>query len=193
LRRSCGAAPQARKDSRQEPHRSRRVEWPSAGWACPQPPTPSPHSADRPRSSAKGRGLPFRDRHCPQGMYDITIIACSHTVRPAGPEFATAAPSILRRLFAKLRLAEDSAASHSTEPVSVPTAPPRSALTEPQLSLRSGPPAESKSVPTTAPSSIPSEADNNPDDIEALLKSAIEKRCRGQSIFSSSERVSQKI
>jgi hypothetical protein len=108
-------------------------------------------------------------------MYDITIIACSHTVRPAGPEFATAAPSILRRLFAKLRLAEDSAASHSTEPVSVPTAPPRSARTEPQLSLRSGPPAESKSVPTTAHPSIPSEADNNLDDIEALLKSAIER------------------
>jgi hypothetical protein len=91
----------------------------------------------------------------------------------------TAAPSILRRLFAKLQLAEHSAAaSHSTDPVSVPTAPPRSALTEPQplstVPLRSGPPAESKSVPTTAHPSIPYEADNNPDDIEALLKSAIE-------------------
>jgi hypothetical protein len=90
----------------------------------------------------------------------------------------TATPSILRRLFAKLRLAEDSAASRSTEPVSVPTAAPRSALTEPQplstVPLRSGPPTEPKSVPTTAHPSIPSEADKNSDDIEALLKSAIE-------------------
>jgi hypothetical protein len=42
------------------------------------------------------------------------------------------------------------------------------------MPLRSGPPAEAKSVPTTAHPSIPSEANNNPDDIEALLKSAIE-------------------
>jgi hypothetical protein len=88
----------------------------------------------------------------------------------------SATPSILRRFFAKLRLAEDSATSRSTEPVSVPPAPPRSALTEPQplstVPLRSRPPPEPKSVPTTAHPSIPSEADNN--DVEALLKSAIE-------------------
>jgi len=29
------------------------------GGRAPKPPTPSPHPADRPRSSAKGRGLPF--------------------------------------------------------------------------------------------------------------------------------------
>ena len=89
------------------------------GGRAPSPQPLSPHSADRPRSSAKGRGLPFRGRHgpkairgqggselfdpvcCPtrphrvspppsfggcvawmQGMYDNTIIACSHTVRP---------------------------------------------------------------------------------------------------------------
>jgi hypothetical protein len=90
----------------------------------------------------------------------------------------TAASSILRRLLAKLRLAQDSAASRSTEPVSVPTASARSVLTEPQplstVPLSSGPPAEPKSVATTARPSIPSEADNKPDDIEALLKSAIE-------------------
>jgi hypothetical protein len=91
----------------------------------------------------------------------------------------TAAPSILRRLFAKLHLAQDSAASRSTELVSVPTAPPRSALTEPQP-LSTVPPAEPKSVPITAHRSIPSEADNNPDDIEALLNSAIEM-ARGSS------------
>jgi hypothetical protein len=91
----------------------------------------------------------------------------------------TAAPSMLRRLFAKLHLAQDSAASRSTEPVSVPTAPPRSALTEPQP-LSTVPPAEPKSVPTTAHPSIPSEVDNNPDDTEALLKSAIEM-ARGSS------------
>jgi hypothetical protein len=87
----------------------------------------------------------------------------------------TAAPSMLRRLFAKLHLAQDSAASRSTEPVSVPTAPPRSALTEPQPPS-TVPPAEPKSVRTTAHPSIPSEADNNPDDIEALLMSAIVAR-----------------
>jgi hypothetical protein len=80
--------------------------------------------------------------------------------------------------FAKLRLAQDSAASRSTEPVSVPTAPPRSALTEfvplSTVPPGSGPPAEPKSVPTTAHPSIPSEADNSPDEIEALLKWAIE-------------------
>jgi hypothetical protein len=90
----------------------------------------------------------------------------------------TAAPSILRRLFAKLRLAQDSAASRSTDPVSVPTAPPRSSLSETQplsaVPLRSGPPAEPKSAPTTAHPSISFEADNNPDDVETLLKSAIE-------------------
>ena len=42
------------------------------------------------------------------------------------------------------------------------------------MPLRSGPPAEPKSVPTTAHPSIPSEADNDPDDIEAFLKSKIE-------------------
>jgi hypothetical protein len=90
----------------------------------------------------------------------------------------TAAPSILRRLFAKLRLEQDSAASRSTEPVSVPTAPPRSALTQSvpvsTLPPGSGPPAEPKSVPTTAHPSVPSEADNIPDEVEALLKWAIE-------------------
>jgi hypothetical protein len=105
-------------------------------------------------------------------MYDSTswraVIPCARVqILP------TAAPSILRRLFAKLHLAQDSAASRSTEPVSVPTAPPRSALTEPQP-LSTVPPAEPKSVPTTAHPSIPSEADSNPDDIGALLKSAIE-------------------
>jgi hypothetical protein len=44
--------------------------------------------------------------------------------------------------------------------------------------LRSGPPAEPESVPTTAHPSIPSEGNNNPDDFEALLKSAIEKAKR---------------
>jgi hypothetical protein len=89
---------------------------------------------------------------------------------------------MLRRLFAKLHLAQDSAASRSTEPVSVPTAPPRSALTDPQPPS-TVPPAEPKSVRTTAHPSIPSEADNNPDDIEALLMSAIEM-ARGSSRLS---------
>ena len=46
--------------------------------------------------------------------------------------------------------------------------------------LSTVPPAEPKSVPTTAHPSIPSEVDNNPDDTEALLKSAIEM-ARGSS------------
>src|SRR6266536_3113396 len=100
-----------------------------------------------------------------QGMYDNT----NHSVQSHGAScvvqsLPTAAPSILRRLFAKLRLAQDSAASRSTEPVSVPTAPPRSALTESvplsTVPPGSGPPAEPKSVYTTAHPSVPSEADN---------------------------------
>jgi hypothetical protein len=97
----------------------------------------------------------------------------SHRASCGSQSLPTAAPNILRRLFAKLHLARDSAASHSTEPASVPTAPPRSALTESQP-LSTVPPAEPKSVLTTAHPSIPSEADSNPDDIGALLKSAIE-------------------
>jgi hypothetical protein len=112
-------------------------------------------------------------------MYDNTNHSVqSHRASCVVQSLPTAAPSILRRLFAKLRLAQDSAASRSTEPASVPTAPPRSALTESvplsTVPPGSGPPAEPKSVSTTAHPSVPSEADNNPDDIEALLKSAIE-------------------
>jgi hypothetical protein len=52
MRHSCGAPPQARKDSRQEPHGSRPVESPGAGWAC--PPAPNPPHPIRPI----GPGLP---------------------------------------------------------------------------------------------------------------------------------------
>jgi hypothetical protein len=112
-------------------------------------------------------------------MYDNTNHSVqSHRASCVVQSLPTAAPSILRRLFAKLRLAQDSAASRSTEPVSVPTAPPRSALTESvplsTVPPGSGPPAEPKSVPTTAHPSVPSEADNSPDEIEALPKWAIE-------------------
>jgi hypothetical protein len=85
---------------------------------------------------------------------------------------------MLRRIFAKLRLAQDSAASRSAEPVSVPTAPARPALAESvplsTVPPTSAPPTEPKSVPTTAYPSGPSEADNQPDEIEVLLKRAIE-------------------
>jgi hypothetical protein len=38
------------------------------GGRAPSPQPLSPHSADRPRSSAKGRGLPFRGRHGPKAI-----------------------------------------------------------------------------------------------------------------------------
>jgi hypothetical protein len=91
LRRWCGAAPQ---DSRQEPHWSRRVEGSGAGWACLQPPTPHPHSAHRPRSFAKGRGLSFRGPPRPEsypsageGMSFLTQFVAGATAPRLIPSF----------------------------------------------------------------------------------------------------------
>ena len=89
----------------------------------------------------------------------------------------TANAGILRRLFAKLRGGQDSA-SQSADPVSVSTTPPTSVLAKPEpLSTApptSAPPAEPESVPITAHSSAPSEVDSDLDDVEALLRRAIE-------------------
>jgi hypothetical protein len=68
LRRSCGAAPQARKDSRQEPHWSGRVEGFSAGWACPQPPSPHPIRPIGPGLPQKAGVSLFVDRHGPKAI-----------------------------------------------------------------------------------------------------------------------------
>ncbi len=105
-------------------------------------------------------------------------IGQSHTEEPVPVHTAPpTAPGILRRLFAKLRGGQDSA-SRAAEPVSVPATPPTSATAEP-VSLptappTSAPPAEPEPVPTTAHTSVPSEADNGLDEIEALLRRAIE-------------------
>src|SRR6266540_4163455 len=105
-------------------------------------------------------------------------IVQSHTEEPVPVHTApTTASGTLRRLFAKLRGGQNSA-SRSAELLSVPTTPPTSAPVEP-VSLptappTSAPPAEPEPVPTTAHTSVPSEADNGLDEIEALLRRAIE-------------------
>jgi hypothetical protein len=98
LRRSCGAAPQARKDSRQEPRCSRRVVGFSAGWACPQPPTPHPI---RPI----GPGLPQKA--------GVSLLAARHGLK-AFPR-AERRVSFLTRFVAR----SDCTASHSLNSAAV--------------------------------------------------------------------------
>jgi hypothetical protein len=60
----CGAPAAPRRRHEKIPGRNRigpvALNGPVPGGRAPSSPTPSPHPADRPRSSAKGRGLPFR-------------------------------------------------------------------------------------------------------------------------------------
>jgi hypothetical protein len=60
----CGAPAAPRRRHEKIPGRNRigpvALNGPGPGGRAPSSPTPSPHPADRPRSSAKGRGLPFR-------------------------------------------------------------------------------------------------------------------------------------
>jgi hypothetical protein len=88
----------------------------------------------------------------------------------------TVTASMFRRVFAKLRAGEDSA--QRAEPVSVSVSPTTSVLAEPEplstVPPTSAPPSKSEPVSIKAHTPIPSEADNDPDEVEVLLRRASE-------------------
>jgi hypothetical protein len=88
----------------------------------------------------------------------------------------TVTASMFRRVFAKLRAGQDS--TQSAEPVSVSSGPTSSVLAEPEplstVPPTSAPPGKSEPVSIKAHTPIPSEADNDPDEVEVLLRRASE-------------------